>query len=51
MLVFMARHWEQLGRRSEDDVVPNTEIRDVGGCELGMCDEVSWEEVVEVLSA
>ena len=22
---------------------------DVGGCELGMCEEVSWEEVVEVM--
>ena len=22
---------------------------DVGGCELGLCKEVSWEEVVEVL--
>ena len=47
------RHWEELGRSSEgyseDDVTPDTEMEDVGGCELGMCNEVSWEEVVEVL--
>ena len=24
---------------------------DMGGCELGMCKEVSWEEVVEVLNS
>ena len=36
-------------RSSEDDVPPDTEMGDPGGCELGMCKEVSWEEVVEVL--
>ena len=49
----LARHWEELGRRSrdcsEDDVVLDTAIGDVGGCGLGMCKEVCWEEVVEVL--
>ena len=52
MLEVLARHWEELGRSkacSEDDVVPDTATGDVGGCELGMCKEVSWEEVVEVL--
>ena len=38
------------GRSSEDDDVLDTQMGDVGGCELGMCDKVSWEEVVEVLS-
>ena len=51
VLVFMAKHWEELGWSSEDHVVPYTEIGDVGECELGICDDVSWEEVVEVLSA
>ena len=50
-LTVLARCWEELGRRSkddsEDDVVPDTEMGDVGGCELGMCKEVSWKEVVE----
>ena len=32
-----------------DDVVPDTAMGNVGGCVLGMCKEVSWEEVVEVL--
>ena len=32
---------------SEENVVP--EMGDVGGCDLAMCDEVSWEEVVEVM--
>ena len=51
VLEVLAKHWEELGRRSkncsEDDVVPDTVMGDVGGCELGMCREVSWEEVVE----
>ena len=34
---------------SEDDIVPDTALGDVVGCELGMCEEVSWEKVVEVL--
>ena len=38
-----------VGRSSEDDVVPDTAIGNVGGCELGMCKEVRWEKVVEVL--
>ena len=37
----LERRWEELGRRSkdrsEDDVVPDTEMGDVGGCVLGMC--------------
>ena len=52
VLEVMARHWEELERSegcSEDDLVPDTEMGDVGGCELDMCKEVSWEEVVEVL--
>ena len=55
VLKVLARCWEELGRRStdgsEDDVVPDTEMGDVGGYELDMCKEVSWKEVVEVLSA
>ena len=54
VLTVLARRWEELGRRSkdrsEDDVVPDTEMGDVGGCELNMCKEVSWKEVVEVLN-
>ena len=49
VLAMLARHWEELGRNSKDcseDVGPDTEM---GGYELGMCKEVSWEEVVEVL--
>ena len=42
----MERHWEELGRSSEDCEIPDTEM---GGCELSMCNEVSWEEVVGVL--
>ena len=54
VLEVLAIHWQELGRRSsedcsEDDVVPDTEMGDMGGCELGMCKEVSWEEVLEVL--
>ena len=53
VLEVLARHWEELGKSSkdcsEDHVVPDTEMGDMGGCELGMCKEVSWEEVVEVL--
>ena len=40
------RHWEELERSSkgkDDNAVPDTVMRDVGGCELGMCNEVSWE--------
>ena len=49
VLAMLARHWEELGRSSKvcsEDVGPDTEM---GGCELGRCKEVSWEEVVEVL--
>ena len=53
MLEMLARHWEELGMGSkdcsEDDVVPDTEMGDVGGCELRMSKEANWEEVVEVL--
>ena len=35
VLEVLARHWEELGRSSEDDVVPFTVMGDVGGCELG----------------
>ena len=45
----MERHWEEHGRSSEDNVVSDTVMEDVGGCELGMCGEVSWEQVVDVL--
>ena len=31
MLEVMVRHWEELGRSSEDDVVPDTDIGDGGG--------------------
>ena len=52
LLMVLARRWEELGRRSkdhsEDDVVPDTEMGDVGGSGVGMCKEVSWKEVVEV---
>ena len=47
----MGRTWEECKDCSEDDVVPGTEMEDAGGCELGMCKEVSWKEVVEVLKA
>ena len=30
---------EKLGRSSENNVVPDTEVEDVGRCELGMCDQ------------
>ena len=40
-LELLARHWEELGQSSkdcsEDDIVPDTEMGDEGGCELGMC--------------
>ena len=53
VLEVLARHWEKLGSGSEycseDDVVPDTVMRDMGGCELGMFNEVSWKEVVVVL--
>ena len=34
MLVVMARHWEELGKCSEINIVSDTEMGDVGG--------VSW---------
>ena len=53
MLEVVARHWEEFWRSSEDcsedDVIPDTEMGDVGGREFGMCNEVNWEEVVEVM--
>ena len=45
VLEVLARHWEEHGRISmdynKDDVVPDTMM--AGGCELGMCKEVSWK--------
>ena len=35
VLEMMLRHWEEFERSSEDDVVPDTEMGDVRGCELG----------------
>ena len=34
VLEVMARHWEELGMSSEDDVVPDTE--------MGVWEDVSW---------
>ena len=34
VLEVMARHWEELCRGCEDDTVTDTEMGDVGGCEL-----------------
>ena len=42
----MAKLWEELGRKREDT---EAEMGDVGGHELVMCKEVSWEKVVEVI--
>ena len=46
VLEVMAKHWEDLGRKREDT---EAEMGDVGGHELVMCEEVSWEgnEVLE----
>ena len=41
----MGRSW----RINEDDAGSYTEMRDVGGCELGMCYEVSCGGGLEVL--
>ena len=49
MLEVMAKYWEELGRKREDATETESEIEDVGGHELNMCEEVSWEEVVEVM--
>ena len=43
VLKVKAKLWEELGRK-RDDTEP--EMGDVGGHELVMCKEVSWEEVV-----
>ena len=45
VLDVMEKHWEELGRKREDT---EAEIGDVGGQELVMYEEGSWEEVVEV---
>ena len=42
----MAKHWEEFDRKREDT---EAEMGDVGGHELVMCEEVSWEEVVAVM--
>ena len=49
VLEVLARLWEELGRSSEDDVVQDTEMGDVAGCKLCMCEEVSWVSWVEVV--
>ena len=41
LLEVLVRYWEELGRSSKDDVVPDTLMGDEGRCELGMCKEVS----------
>ena len=46
VLEIMAKHWEELDRKREDT---EAEMEDVGGHELVMCEEVSWEEVMEVM--
>ena len=33
VLEVIARHWEEHGRSNEDDLVPDIEMGDVGGCE------------------
>ena len=42
----MAKYWEELGRKREGT---EAEIGGVGWHELFLCEEVSWEEVVEVM--
>ena len=42
----MAKQWQELCRKSED---AEAGMGDVDGNESGMCEEVSWEEVVEVM--
>ena len=46
VLEVMEKHWEKLGRKRED---PEVEVEDLDGHELDMWEEVSWEEVVEVM--
>ena len=46
VLEVMAKHWEELGRKREDT---EAEMGDVGEHELVMCEEVIWEEEVEVM--
>ena len=46
VLEVMEKHWNELGRTGEDT---EAEMGDVGGHELVMCGEVSWEEVVEIM--
>ena len=46
VLEVMAKHWKELGRKRDN---AEAVMEDVGGHELEMCEEVSWEEVVEVI--
>ena len=46
VLEVMAKHWEEPGREREDT---EAEMRDMDGHELVICEEVSCEEVVEVM--
>ena len=46
VLEVMAKHWEEFGRKREDT---EAEMGDMGEHELVMCEELSWEEVVEVM--
>ena len=49
MLEVMAKHWEGLGRKKGDATATETEMEDVGMHEFDICDEVDWEEMVEVI--
>ena len=40
------KYWEVFGRKREDT---EAEMGDVGGYELVMCEEICWEEAVEVM--
>ena len=46
VLEVMAKHWKEFGRKREDT---EEEMGGVGGYELVMCEEVCFEEVMEVM--
>ena len=46
VLEVVAKYWEEFGRKRDDT---EAEMGDEGGNELVMCEEVSWEELVEVM--
>ena len=48
VLEVMEKHWEELGSKREDNEAEMGDVN-VGGPELVMCEEISWEEVVEVM--